>query len=118
MRDELGVRPENLKIVREALLEETQEGGTGKLAAVPGLDICGKTGTAQVMNEHNKTIAETTWFASFAPYDNPRYAVIVMIETDPNAGTGGKLCAPVAANIYRALLEREKNPTQKIASAN
>ena len=70
------------------------------------------------MDKHNKTEAETTWFASFAPYENPRYAVIVMIETDPNAGTGGKLCAPVAANIYRALLEREKNPTQKIASAN
>ena len=118
VRDELGVRPENLKIVREAMLEETQPGGTGAGAAVPGLDICGKTGTAQVMNEHNKTVAETTWFASFAPYDNPRYAVIVMIETDPNAGTGGKLCAPVAANIYRALLEREKNPTQKLASAN
>ena len=116
VRDELGVRPENLKIVRDAMLEETQEGGTGKLVAVPGLNICGKTGTAQVMDKHNKTEGETTWFASFAPYENPRYAVIVMIETDPNAGTGGKLCAPVAGNIYRALLEREKNGTQKLAS--
>ena len=118
VRDELGVRPENLKIVRDAMLEETQEGGTGRLVAVPGLDICGKTGTAQVMDKHNKLEAETTWFASFAPYNDPRYAVIVMNETDPNAGTGGKLCAPVASKIYRALLDREKNGTPKLASAN
>jgi cell division protein FtsI/penicillin-binding protein 2 len=70
------------------------------------------------MDQHNKTIAETTWFASFAPFNNPRYSVIVMIETDPNAGTSGRLCAPVAANIYRALLEREKNSTAKIATLN
>jgi penicillin-binding protein 2 len=118
LRDELRVRAENLKIIREAMLEETQPGGTGERARVPGLDICGKTGTAQVMDQHNKTIAETTWFASFAPFNNPRYSVIVMIETDPNAGTGGRLCAPVAANIYRALLEREKNSTAKIATLN
>ena len=42
--------------------------------------ICGKTGTAQVMNEHNQEIDRTTWFASFAPYENPRYAVVVMVE--------------------------------------
>src|SRR5262249_2390847 len=38
VRDELGVRPENLRIVREAMLEETQPGGTGERARVPGLD--------------------------------------------------------------------------------
>ena len=122
VRDELGVKTEHLKIVREAMLADTEEaGGTGIRAAVPGLDICGKTGTAQVMDSHNKTIADTAWFASFAPAGNPRYAVVVMIETDVNAGTGGRTCAPIAGNIYRALLERERagtNGTPAMAKAN
>jgi len=108
VRDELGVKPEHLKIVHEAMLADTQEaGGTGVRAAVPGLEICGKTGTAQIM-EGRKTIAETTWFVSFAPAANPRYAVVVMIETGVNEGSGGKTCAPIAAYIYKALLERER----------
>ena len=77
------------------------------------------------MDEHNKLIADTVWFASFAPYSlpskTPRYAVVVMIETDVNAGTGGGLCAPIAGTIYRALLEREKaeaSRTQGMVRAN
>ena len=122
IRDELGVKPEHLKIVHEAMLADTEEAGaTGIRARVPGLDICGKTGTAQVMDSHNKTIADTAWFASFAPAGNPRYAVVVMIETDVNAGTGGRTCAPIAGNIYRALLERERagtSGTPAMANAN
>ena len=48
---------------------------------MPGLQICGKTGTAQVQNAHNQEIDRTTWFASFAPYENPQYAVVVMVES-------------------------------------
>jgi len=51
-----------------------------------------------------QNIADTTWFASFAPLEKPAvYAVVVMIETDVNAGTGGSTCAPIAGNIYRGL---------------
>lgn len=121
VRDELGVKPENMKIVHEAMLADTQEaGGTGVRAAVPGLEICGKTGTAQIM-EGRKTVAETTWFVSFAPAANPRYAVVVMIETAVNEGSGGKTCAPIAAKIYKALLERERalsNRSQGVAKVN
>src|SRR5262249_3478742 len=112
----------NMRILHEAMLADTQEaGGTGIRAAVPGLEICGKTGTAQVMDIHNKTVEETTWFASFAPYANPRYAVVVMVEMAVNTGSRGKTCAPIAAAIYRALLERERaeaNRNQRIAKTN
>jgi len=122
IRDELGVKPENLKILHEGMLADTQEtGGTGIRAAVPGLEICGKTGTAQVMDSSGAKKAETLWFVSFAPYVNPRYAVVVMVETPVNAGSGGKICAPIAANIYKALLDREKvqsGKSQRIAKAN
>jgi penicillin-binding protein 2 len=113
IRDELRVNPANMKILHEAMLKDTETGGTGAKAAVPGLEICGKTGTAQVMDEHSRVIGGTTWFASFAPYANPRYAVVVMVETEVNAGTGGSLCAPISGNIYKALLERERSQASK-----
>ena len=94
------------------MLAETVE-GTGQPAQVPGLQICGKTGTAQVMNEHNQEIDRTTWFASFAPYENPRYAVVVMVES----GTfGGPTCAPIAHDVYEAILKSEKPDAPVLAT--
>jgi penicillin-binding protein 2 len=108
VRDHLGVSRRSLDILRRAMLADVEDAdGTGRHAAVPGLRICGKTGTAQVMNERNQLIGHTTWFVSFAPYEHPRYAVVVMIEMD-SGGSGGGTCAPVAAKIYSALLERER----------
>jgi penicillin-binding protein 2 len=117
VRDQLGVKPQNLKIVVDAMRDDVEDrGGTGVKAAVPGLRICGKTGTAQVMNPQNKTIADTVWFASFAPYEKPRYAVLVMVEVEVNAGSGGTVAAPIAGYIYRALFERDRAPA--MANAN
>jgi penicillin-binding protein 2 len=117
VRDQLGVKPQNLEIVRKAMFADVQEtGGTGTKAAVPGLNIGGKTGTAQVMDPHHKVIGDTIWFASFAPYEKPRYAVVVMIEVEAHSGaSGGSVCAPIAANIYKAILEREKASPEKLA---
>jgi len=110
VRDQLGVSARNLKILRDAMLAETVE-GTGQPAQVPGLQICGKTGTAQVMNERNQEIDRTTWFASFAPYENPKYAVVVMVES----GTyGGPTCAPIAHDIYAEILNKENSGAPKM----
>ncbi len=111
VRSELDVHPRNLKILRDDMLAETEDPeGTGRAAAVPGLHICGKTGTAQVMNEHNQEIDRTTWFASFAPYENPRYAVVVMVES----GTyGGPTCAPIAHDIYEEILKKANTDTPR-----
>jgi penicillin-binding protein 2 len=120
VRDHLGVQRRSLEILREAMREDVLD-GTGANAEVPGMPAAGKTGTAQVMDAHNHTIADTTWFASFAPYENPRYAVIVMVEVEVNAGSGGKTCAPIARDIYQALLERERtgtNHTERVAQAH
>ncbi|MGH7990618.1 MAG: penicillin-binding transpeptidase domain-containing protein, partial [Limisphaerales bacterium] len=114
VRDELGVRPRSLKIVRDAMLGETEE-GTGQAAQVPGLRICGKTGTAQVMDAHNREIGRTTWFASFAPYEHPRYAVVVMVE---NGTYGGTTCAPIAHDIYEEILKKENAPDAKNLARN
>jgi cell division protein FtsI/penicillin-binding protein 2 len=119
LRDELGVRPRSLQILREAMLADVQSSeGTGTAAAVDGLQICGKTGTAQVQDEHNRTIGHNYWFASFAPYENPKYAVVVMVESQ-SGGSGGTTCAPIAHDIYEEILKKQNAPApQALAEAN
>ena len=105
LRNELGVRARNLDILREAMLADTEDPeGTGRAAVVTGLRICAKTGTAQVTDERNHIVSHNLWFISFAPYEKPRYAVVVMAE---GAGSGGGTCAPVAHDIYAAIQKLE-----------
>ena len=105
VRDRLGISARTVKIMHDAMLGDTEDSdGTGRKACVPGLRICAKTGTAQVQDEHNVLTGHTTWFASFAPYEQPRYAVVVMVE---NGISGGATCAPVARQIYEAIRSAE-----------
>jgi penicillin-binding protein 2 len=109
VRDQLGVSARSLKVLRDAMLAETEDAeGTGRAAVVPGLRICGKTGTAQVKDSANRLTGYNFWFASFAPYENPRFAVIVMVQS-PGAGSGGSVCAPIAHDIYEEILKKEKS---------
>ena len=71
-------------------------GGTAGLAAVQGLDICGKTGTAQ--NPHG---ADNSVFICFAPRENPKIAVVGYIE---NAGWGGSWACPLASLLIEKYL--------------
>jgi penicillin-binding protein 2 len=109
IRDELGVSARSLRTLHNAMLAETEDPeGTGKAAVVgPELRICGKTGTAQVQDEHNRTIGHNYWFASFAPYENPKYAVVVMVQSTTEVGFGGSICAPIAHDIYEAILKKQ-----------
>ena len=116
VRDRIGVSPRSLRILHDAMLAETEDvEGTGKAAVVPGLRICGKTGTAQVTDEHNRVVDHTTWFASFAPYEQPHYAVVVMVES---GSSGGSSCAPVAHDVYAAILAKEQSPAGKRLTAH
>jgi penicillin-binding protein 2 len=116
VRDKIGVSARSLKILREAMLAETVE-GTGQAAQVPGLQICGKTGTAQVENELGQKTGWNYWFASFAPYENPRYAVVVMVQSDATIGSGGSVCAPIAHDIYAEIVKKENAATPKVLAA-
>ena len=93
------------------LADVEEEGGTGRGAGIPGMRVCGKTGTAQVKDEHNVLKDHITWFASFAPYESPRHAVVVMVES---GASGGGTCAPIAQQIYRALQKWETTPKNEI----
>ena len=119
VRDHIGVSQRSLNILRSAMLAETEDPeGTGHAAVVgPEMRICGKTGTAQVMNSRNQETDRTTWFASFAPYEHPRYAVVVMLE---GRNFWGATCAPIAHDIYEEILKKEKTPATPgiLATAN
>jgi penicillin-binding protein 2 len=118
IRDELGVHPRSLQIVRSAMLADVESSeGTGTAAAVNGLQICGKTGTAQVQDEHNNTIGHNYWFASFAPYENPKYAVVVMVESQ-SGGSGGTTCGPIVHDIYEEILKKENASNAKVLAQN
>ncbi|HYG21381.1 MAG TPA: penicillin-binding transpeptidase domain-containing protein [Verrucomicrobiae bacterium] len=123
VRDQLSVRASTLRILGEAMLADTEDPEGTAYHAFRNwqhqkvMRVCGKTGTAQIQNERNQTIGLTTWFLSFAPYENPRYAVVVMVE---NGSSGGGTCAPLARQIYDALVTRDQSrtPRQSVAHAN
>jgi len=77
--------------------------GTGTPAQIPGVEVAGKTGTAQ----HVKGGAPHAWFTAFAPAGNPKIAVAVVVEDGGNAGSeafGGKVAAPIARQVIEAVL--------------
>jgi len=79
-------------------------GGTGTAAAIPGIQVAGKTGTAELVSTADiaQSAANTTaWFVAFAPASKPRVAVAVML---PNAGQGGASAAPIAKRVIQAAL--------------
>lgn len=101
----------NLAYVRDALFGVVHEdGGTAQFLAASGLKIAGKTGTAQVTKliERTKDIKsipykfrDHAWFAGFAPYDDPKIAVAVIVE---HGGFGSSAAAPIARAVIKAYL--------------
>ena len=80
-------------------------GGTASIAAVKGLDICGKTGTAQNPHGHDHSV-----FICFAPKDNPKIAVAAYVE---NGGFGATWAAPIASLLTEMYLTREISEDRK-----
>jgi peptidoglycan glycosyltransferase len=80
--------------------------GTGVAAQIPGIQVAGKTGTAQT---GGSTIE--TWFTAFAPVPDPQIAVAVLVENQPNADEfqGGTIAAPIAKAIIEAYLQPGSN---------
>ena len=108
------IAEENFERVIEGLFRVVNGEGTGRAARIPGLDICGKTGTGQILAKDNpryKTLTQekrfmpNSWFVSFAPRQNPKLAVVVLVE---NGGDAGAIAAPLAAQIYKKYLENER----------
>jgi penicillin-binding protein 2 len=94
-----------LQAVRSALYDAVYDPkGTSYAVRVPGLEVAGKTGTAQVGRTRHGSGPEGdplnphAWFASFAPADHPKIVVVVLVE---HGGFGAKAATPTAMEIYR-----------------
>jgi peptidoglycan glycosyltransferase len=80
------------------------QSGTGTPAQIPGIQVAGKTGTAQ----HLKGGAPHAWFTAFAPANDPKIAVAVVVEDGGNVGNeafGGKVAAPIARQVIEAVMK-------------
>jgi penicillin-binding protein 2 len=101
--EDVGLKPSTLEVVRDAMRAVVNE-GTGIRAQLPGITVCGKTGSAQVVAHARLAAAKGQqplvvphgWFLCFAPMEHPRIALVTMVE---NGGSGAEAAAPVAHDI-------------------
>lgn len=112
VQEKSGLKSENLEKIIEGMWRSVNDGGTGHGAHQPGFDICGKTGSTQVISrekaekmiQRGEEPAEThSWFSGFAPRYQPQVVVTVLVEF---GGMGGQTAAPIAGEIFK--LYREK----------
>ena len=98
--------PEQEKVMVDGMWGVVQGGGTAGRIRIPGFDIAGKTGTAQVASLGKDVGAKKdhAWFVSFAPAYQPEISVIALIE---NVGFGGSFAAPAVKGVYEAYIAKK-----------
>jgi penicillin-binding protein 2 len=112
----LGVKPEHLAVIKNALVGVAKEGTSAaaflKSAYVSG----GKTGTAQLYSlkgekytasQVDERLRDHAWYIAYAPADHPRIALAVLVE---NGGFGAQAAAPIARQVFDYVLAGEKKP--------
>ncbi len=110
------LRPETIATIVSGLCGVVNEGGTGASAQIPGLEVCGKTGTAQRASADALKAAklaghemkDNSWFVGFAPRENPEIVVAVLFE----AGTWGAYSAPTVRDVIKAYFDKKARLAQ------
>jgi len=98
--------------LKDMMLSVVEKGGTGTQAAIEGIKVCGKTGTAQKANKTGIGYDEglvITSFIGFAPYEDPKVACVVIVDEpqgDEEAIWGGTVAAPVFSDLVKFALNR------------
>ena len=110
-KDAVDIELSTFETIIQGMWEVVNKGGTGWAANVKGFDICGKTGSTQLIStekdkekkvEEEEEEEETkthSWFTGFAPRDNPKIVVTVIIEY---GGMGGATAAPIARKLFNS----------------
>jgi len=104
--EEIGtpISRETADTLRDMMIGVVQD-GTGTSAQISGVQVAGKSGTAETTAD----AAPHAWFTSFAPADDPQVAVAVIVENGGDAGneaTGGRVAAPIARAVMEAVINR------------
>jgi peptidoglycan glycosyltransferase len=94
------MKPETAEALA-GMMSRVVEEGTGTAAALGGVQVAGKTGTAEVGEFREFT---QPWFICFAPVENPRLAVAVTLERQAAGSQGGTVAAPIARSVLEAVL--------------
>jgi penicillin-binding protein A len=94
------MKPETAEQLTDMMSRVVEE-GTGTAAALSGIPVAGKTGTAEVGEFREFT---QPWFICFAPVEDPQLAVAVTLERQPAGSQGGTVAAPIAKNVLEAVL--------------
>jgi penicillin-binding protein 2 len=106
-----GILQANIDRVVDGMYGVVNEGGTGAAAAIAGITVSGKTGSAQLISNElskaNKDLAQLMqdngWFVGFAPRDNPEIVVAVLVES----GLHGSSSAPIARDVIKAYFDKK-----------
>jgi penicillin-binding protein 2 len=100
-------KPDDVAFIRRALAGVVNDYGTGGAAKLPGIEVGGKTGTAQVATVKGKMIKsenlpyllrDHAWFVAFAPVADPEICVVAMLE---HGGHGGSAAAPIVKAVMQ-----------------
>jgi penicillin-binding protein 2 len=117
--------PENVRKVVAGMCAVVNEWGTASASRIPGITMCGKTGTAQLASndllrlKNSSDWHDNAWFVGFAPPENPEIVVAVLWEN----GAHGDMAAPIARDVIKAWfdkksrLQRLARPPASLASA-
>lgn len=105
----LPIKKEAMDLVRQGMFLVVNGAGTATHVRIPGINVAGKTGTAQ--NPHGRDHA---WFIGFAPFENPKIALAVIVE---NAGFGGAVAAPIAKKLIEFYL-KDKLKNEEVLASN
>jgi penicillin-binding protein 2 len=114
------IDPEGWNLITDAMGRVLLPEGTAPMAHIPGIDIAGKTGSAQVVSlatrakhANNEEFAQNGWFVGFTPRRNPDVIVCVLFE----GGEHGKLAARLATQVIKAYVDKQRRLPQKLANS-
>lgn len=109
--ERMPLKPETVDEIVSGMYGVVNEGGTGTEARLPNVEICGKTGTVQVIGAATKAkhtaggeFGNHGWFVGFAPREDPEIAVAVIVE---HGGYGGDVSAPIAREVFKTYYEKK-----------
>ena len=94
------ITPKVAHQVRSMMIQVVRS-GTGTEAAIPGVQVAGKTGTAELRPNSSNPKDSDAWFVAFAPAQHPKVAIAIMLVA---AGFGGTSAAPIARHVLQASL--------------
>jgi penicillin-binding protein 2 len=98
-----GVKESDLGLIREGMRKAVNEaGGTAGKVRMEDIVVAAKTGTSQTTDNGKKS--NNSWIISFAPFDKPRYAVVILVQA---GGSGGGVCGPLVNTVYTGLFAKE-----------